>query len=120
MTGHESETVSLRDYVDAQIKALDERIDARLNGMDRADAVANLNLSEWKHSANEFRGALSDSSTRMISRPEHEKLVSDVVMLQTRGANLDGRMTIMAAAVSIVTSLLTGGLLMAIERLIPK
>ncbi len=42
----------------------------------------------------------------MVTRPEHDKLNDEVRMLQNRGANLDGRITVASAVVSVLVSLI--------------
>jgi hypothetical protein len=72
MTKESSEMVSLRDYIDTRLAALEGRhkdqVLATQIAIDKADAATALRFA----AVNEFRAQLADQSSTFVTRREHE------------------------------------------------
>ena len=104
--------VALRDHLEAQIRSVHERLTAinertqeRFALADAAVQKAETMLSKRLDSMNEFRDALRDQGSRMATRDELERLEKQIYALESRRANVDGQLYILAAALSLIVSL---------------
>jgi hypothetical protein len=93
------EIAALRAEVLANDRRYAEQDKFRQDALDIALRTANTRLDGM----NEFRGALSDQSARMITRPEFD-ILSEKLVQQTRP-----NWPLMVSAASIVLALFTGG-----------
>ena len=112
--------VSLKEYIDRRIDELDQRLLDRFTQSDSSVAKAERTMNERLNSMNEFRDALRDQANRMATRAEVEKMNEEIQELRRAKSNLDGRMVILnvtvSAAVSILTGLLVGAVLMMMSH----
>ncbi len=63
---------------DAQEKA----VAVSFAASERAIAKSERSQELYNEKSNEFRGALSDQATRLITRPEHDRLAEEISMVQ--------------------------------------
>lgn len=96
--------VALKEYFERRLDDLARRIDDRTEQSDIALEKADRMMNERLNSMNEFRDALRDQANRMATRMELEKVDQAVQELQRARANLDGRLLMVAAIISIVVS----------------
>lgn len=86
--------VSLRDYMEA-----------RLNAMDRATEVARASMDKRLDGMNEFRNALKDQSGQMVTRAEMDlkigPIIKDIADLNNFKASHEGK----ASQISVIISL---------------
>jgi hypothetical protein len=62
--------VSLREYVDTRLAAMESHFDMRLGAIDRATAIAVTTMDKRLDAMNEFRDALRDTTARLATRDE--------------------------------------------------
>lgn len=102
-------TVELREYIEAQIHALDVRLSQRLDLEQRAVQKAEQSMAARLEGLNELRGAMRDQTAQFVTRgafdAKVELLITRITSVEHRLANYDGRLLILAAAVSIAVSL---------------
>ena len=96
--------VALKEYLDRRIDDLKVAIADRFMLNDGAIAKAERTMNERLNSMNEFRDALKDQASRMATRAEVERLDLTVQELQRSRANLDGRLVVFTAGVSVSVS----------------
>lgn len=81
---HSGEYVSLRDYIDTRLRAIEQASGLSQNALERR-----------LEAMNEIRDALKDQNATFITRLEykaaHDRLVSDIQMLRESKAMLEGK-----------------------------
>lgn len=116
-----SDDIPIRDYVDALLSQLDKRIEQRflaqekaiaaaLASSDKAQAVSDYNAENWRASANEWRGAMSDRDRELPSRREVETAVTGLDdrlrMLEDLAKSQQGK----SAGIGLSTSVIVGAI----------
>ncbi len=76
----EREVVTMRDYIDTKIEALE-----------KATTLAKETMERRLEGMNEFRDALKDQNTTFITRAEYENLCKEVQELRESRAELSGK-----------------------------
>jgi CHASE3 domain sensor protein len=97
--------VALKEYLERRLDDLARRLDDRTAQNDVAVAKAERMMNDRLNSMNEFRDALRDQANRMATRVEVERLDQTVQELQRARANLDGRLLVVSAGISIAVSI---------------
>ena len=72
----ETDTISLREYIDLKYQHIESLIDNKILSLDRAVTVAKLENDRRLDAMNEFRAALTDQSKSFITRFEHDTLIT--------------------------------------------
>ncbi len=108
--------VALKEYFEKLIEAADRRYEQRFVSGDEAIAKAERTMNERLNSMNEFRDALKDQAARMATRVELETLDGQVQELRRIRANMEGRIAVMSAVVSMAV---TGAILLLSHVLAP-
>jgi hypothetical protein len=101
----------LKVRMDERDRRLDERFTAQQMSVDRASE----GLKAWQASANEWRGALSDLTTRMLTRDEYdrahhgliEKIDAQMILVGQRVDSVSGRVLLTEGKSSGISSSLT-------------
>jgi len=105
----EREVVTLKEYVDAKIDAINE-----------STKLATQTLNERLAGMNEFRAALKDKDMMTVTRDElkalMDKVHGDIGMLREWKATLEGKAS--QQSVNIATILSIAGLLIALVALV--
>jgi hypothetical protein len=107
--------VALKEYFERRLEDLDRRITDRFDLNESAVAKAERTMNERLNSMNEFRDALKDQASRMVTRIEHDKLDAEIRHLQQAQSNLEGRRVVLTTVVSVVVSLISGVVLRFIK-----
>ena len=96
---------------------LKEYFDTRFNAMDKALEIATKALNARLESMNEFREALRDQSSRMVTRAEcsvmHQRSEDDIRVLQQYKAALESKASQNAVIVAILISFISVGVSIA-------
>lgn len=110
----------LKEYIDLRCVGVEELLDEKIRGIDRATALAAQTMDKRLDSMNEFRDALKDQSGKMLTRDEyllmHEKIKEDVRFLREDRAKLEGKAD--QAALSKVNSIALIGLLVGVMGIV--
>jgi hypothetical protein len=112
--------VALKEHFDAQMVSLRCYTDARLTGLEKASDVAAKRLDDRLATMNEFRSAMGDLSSRMVTRAELlvqlDKVDAILDDLKQSRDRLDGK----ASQKSVDTAMLIalGGLLLGAASLV--
>ena len=100
--------VELKEHLETRIAAQHDYFMARLEAVEKATAVASGSLRERLAGMNEFRNAMSDLSSRMMTREEvsllMKKLDADIADLKKSRDQAEGK----ASQTSVIISLLFG------------
>ena len=112
--------VALKEYLDRRIDDLKVTIAERFMLNDSAIAKAERTMNERLNSMNEFRDALKDQAGRMATRAEVERVDIAVQELQRSKANLDGRIVVFAAGISVCVSMVVAVFVAVLLRWLPK
>lgn len=110
--------VSLREYVDIRVDALEKAFTISLANQDRAVSKAEVAAEKRFDSVNEFRSALSDSSRLLMPRSESEQITKGMeekinVLTERlnardeRGRGSSQVWIAIAAVIAAITSMLT-------------
>jgi exonuclease VII small subunit len=97
--------VALREHLEAMMREADRRYEQRFAASEEAVRKAERGMSVRLDSMNEFREALRDQANRMATRDELKNLSEVVQELQRAKANLDGRLVVLSAAVSLIVTI---------------
>ena len=100
--------VALKEFLERRIADLDQRLSMRLDMNDASVSRAERLMSERLAGMNEFRDALKDQANRMATRVEHETLAAQVHELRREKANLDGRLVVVSAGISLIVTIVMG------------
>lgn len=96
MSGTLSHWVTLRDYFEARIEALEKAVN-----------LAAENLKVRLESMNEIRGQLRDQATTFITRAEHDALCNRVGQLEQDRARIDAKASLSAVFVGYAFTTIT-------------
>ncbi len=107
--------VTIRDYLDFRVNAIDEKVRLALTGVEAATALAAQGVDRRLEAMNEFRRALEDQTSRFVTRSELQAMLApmgaDLRVLRESKANLEGkasRMSVIMATAISVTALFIG------------
>jgi polyhydroxyalkanoate synthesis regulator phasin len=99
------EAVSLRDYIDTRIKAVEDRFAS----VERSTDIAANTVDKRLENMNEFRSQLNEQASHFITRTEHDVLEARIQAIERSVANIQGRfwaftigLTVMAIIVSTI------------------
>lgn len=110
MMPEQRENVSLREHIEAQIRWLDRHVAMQLKAIDVSTAKALEQLDERLRGMNEFRDALKDQASRLITRVEseaaHSAIETRLKSMELTRASGEGKMIIISALVAFVSSIL--------------
>lgn len=102
--------VALREYIEAQLDALERRLTLRADLEQLAVKKAEEAMLIRLDGMNEIRAAMRDQTGQFVTRDtyetKHDTMVARVHLLETRVANLDGRAAIFSAIIALVVSAL--------------
>jgi hypothetical protein len=105
-----SQCISLRDYTDMKVEALQKIIDSKFSAMDKAVDIANSANNARLDGMNEFRQALNDRDRLYLPRAEytvaHEALDQRLGATERVVSNLQGRMWAVAAVLVMIEAVL--------------
>lgn len=97
--------IALKEYFERRLDDLERRLDDRFAWSEQAVAKAEQLMGNRLAAMNEFRDALKDQANRLATRIELEALASQVHELRREKANLDGRLLVVSACISLVMTL---------------
>ena len=106
----EDTKVSLREYIEAQIKWVDRYFLNQIATVDSNVTKAAQSIDKRLESMNEFRNTLRDQSCTFITRTEYEIISERVKTLELNKANMDGKTLVICGMISFVMSLIVAGL----------
>lgn len=110
--------ISLREYVDVRIDALDKAVITALNAADRAVLKSEVASDKRFDSVNEFRESLNDQNRTLMPRAEAEQamrgmaekideLTKRIAANEDRARGLGQGWSILVAAVMVVGTIIT-------------
>ncbi|MCR4331687.1 MAG: hypothetical protein NUV34_03130 [Sulfuricaulis sp.] len=106
----EQSGVSLREHLESQIKWLDRHVAGQLTAIDASTVKALAQLDERLRGMNEFRDALKDQASRLMTRKEseaqHESIESRLKSMELTRAAGEGKVLIISGLVAFVASVL--------------
>jgi hypothetical protein len=99
--------VTLREFIESKIAALEQLFYARLTAVDEATKLSREALDARLETMNGFRQALHDASRTYITRTEHEVLTKQIESLELSRAEAVGRssMATFLAVISILVAI---------------
>jgi hypothetical protein len=86
--GHQKEAVSVREYLELKIAALEDRLGLEGEMNQRAISKAEDSMNTRLNSMNEFRAQMKDQQTTLLPRAEFNQFVSST---NTRLSTIDER-----------------------------
>lgn len=108
--------IALKEHLERRLDDLDRRYEQRFELNELALTKAERSMSDRLAGMNEFREALKDQSSRMITRTEHERLADLVQELRQTHANLEGRLFVLPLLVSGIASIIVSLVVFWITR----
>lgn len=99
--------VTLRDYLERRLDDLDVRYEGRFKSAERAVQKAEDTINSRLAEMNEFREAMKDQAATMARRSDVDRVEGAVNDLLRAKSNLDGRIGVIVAIVSVIVSAAT-------------
>jgi hypothetical protein len=102
--------VTLREHLESQLKWLDKYFTDQIKAIDSNTAKAAATIDKRLESMNEFRDALKDQASRLMTRVEAnaqiESLEQRMKSLELNRASGEGKMLMISGFVAFVASIL--------------
>ena len=97
--------VSLKEHIEAQIRALDRFVASQVEAIKDAVKIALDTLNKRLEGMNEFRDALKDQSAKLATKDDIKAIDDRLKLLELRDARIAGMAAGVALIVSVVVTL---------------
>lgn len=106
--------VSLREYLESQIKWVDRHFASQITTINEKTAAAKEQIDKRLEGMNEFRDALKDQASRLATKDEVAALKDStnerLQVLELGKANFEGKVAVLSVLVASVVSILIVGI----------
>ena len=97
--------VSLKEHIEAQIRALDRFVASQVEAIKDAVKIALDTLNKRLEGMNEFRDALKDQSAKLATKDDIKAIDDRLKLLELRDERIAGMAAGVALIVSVVVTL---------------